>query len=74
MDIKPEEAVNALTKLLNEKENIIRSLYIQLEALQGKLNEKEKENIIRSLYIQLEALQGKLNEKEKENAEPESKE
>tara|TARA_B100000674_G_scaffold388744_1_gene332395 strand:+ start:949 stop:1104 length:156 start_codon:yes stop_codon:yes gene_type:complete len=44
MEIKPQEAVNALTKLLNEKENIIRGLYIQLEALQGKLNEKEKEN------------------------------
>ena len=44
MEVKPEEAVNALTKLLNDKENIIRGLYIQLEALQGKLNEKEKEN------------------------------
>ena len=44
MEVKPEEAVNALTKLLNEKENIIRGLYIQVEALQGKLNEKEKED------------------------------
>tara|TARA_Y100000356_G_C11238506_1_gene279368 strand:+ start:1240 stop:1395 length:156 start_codon:yes stop_codon:yes gene_type:complete len=44
MDIKPQEAVNALTKLLNEKENIIRSLYVQLEALKGKIDEKEKEN------------------------------
>ena len=44
MEVKPEQAVNALTKLLNEKENIIRGLYIQLEALQGKLNEKEKED------------------------------
>tara|TARA_R100001129_G_scaffold185743_1_gene174941 strand:+ start:1180 stop:1335 length:156 start_codon:yes stop_codon:yes gene_type:complete len=44
MDIKPEEAINALTKLLNEKENVMRGLYIQLEALQGKLNEKEKTN------------------------------
>jgi ribosomal protein S6 len=44
MEIKAQEAVNALTKLLNEKENIIRGLYIQLETLQGKLNEKEKEN------------------------------
>ena len=44
MEVKPEEAVNALTKLLNDKENIIRNLYIQLEALQGKLDEKEKEN------------------------------
>ena len=44
MEVKPEEAVNALTKLLNDKENIIRGLYIQLEALQGKLNDKEKEN------------------------------
>ena len=41
MEVKPEEAVKALTKLLNEKENIIRGLYIQVEALQGKLNEKE---------------------------------
>ena len=41
MEVKPEEAVNALTKLLNDKEYIIRGLYIQLEALQGKLNEKE---------------------------------
>ena len=41
MKVKPEEAVNALTKLLNEKESTIRGLYIQLEALQGKLNEKE---------------------------------
>ena len=44
MKVKPEEAVNALTKLLNEKESTIRGLYIQLEALQGKLDEKEKEN------------------------------
>tara|TARA_Y100001973_G_scaffold103348_1_gene170409 strand:- start:48 stop:203 length:156 start_codon:yes stop_codon:yes gene_type:complete len=44
MDIKPQEAVNALTKLLNEKESVIRGLYIQLEALQGKLNEKENED------------------------------
>ncbi len=44
MEIKAQEAVNALTKLLNEKENIIRGLYIKLEALQGKLEEKEKEN------------------------------
>lgn len=28
MEVKPEEAVNALTKLLNEKENIFRGLYI----------------------------------------------
>lgn len=41
IEVKPEEAVNALTKLLNEKENIIRGLYVKLEALQGKLNEKE---------------------------------
>ena len=41
MEIKAQEAVNALTKLLNEKENVIRGLYVQLEALQGKLNEKE---------------------------------
>jgi len=44
MEVKPEEAVNALTKLLNEKESTIRGLSIQLEALQGKLNDKEKEN------------------------------
>jgi len=41
MDISQQDAMNALTKMLNEKENVITTLKMQTEALSRQLKESE---------------------------------